>query len=278
MLVDFMIIGAQKCATGSLAAQLANHHEICFCKIKEPGYFSQETNWRVGLEAYHKLFTPEDGQICGEASTMYTFLPEIQQTYTRLYEYNPSVKLIYIMRQPVERVISNYAHRLARGHIKAPPQEVVFTQPELINRSRYGVQIRPYLDLFSHRQILLLIFEEYIANQQKTLLRIANFLNIDPRPFTNTESVHKHKSVGESYLKNDFVQWIVGTSSFKIIRNFIPASIRRSIKNQFSNRLQEPPYFSPEIKQTIWRFVEDDVCFVETLLGRQLDVWRQNYN
>src|SRR3990172_564869 len=106
MRVDFMVIGAQKCATSTLARQLAYHPDICFSKPKEPAYFNRTQNWQEGLEKYHQLYSPVEGRICGEASTMYSSLPEWQGTHSRLFAYNPELKLIYIMRLPVERVIS----------------------------------------------------------------------------------------------------------------------------------------------------------------------------
>jgi hypothetical protein len=139
MRIDFVIIGAQKCGTTSLAEQLAQHPQICFSRNKEPGYFHQTEEWQAGLAKYHALFTPRNGQLCGEASTFYTFFPEWRATHKRLYAYNPNLKLIYIMRKPVERVISHYAHDLVRHSVQEPPELAVFKNPAYINRSRYGV-------------------------------------------------------------------------------------------------------------------------------------------
>lgn len=178
MRVDFMLIGAQKCGTTSLAKQLAAHPQICFCKVKEPGYFNKISDWHSDLPAYHALYSPRSGQICGEASTMYTFLPEWQETHSRLFAYNSDLKLIYMMRNPIDRVISNYSHRLVRSTVKEPPEIAIVSDPTYINRSRYGLQIRPYRELFEEKNILLLIFEEYVSDQLNTLRRIASFLEI----------------------------------------------------------------------------------------------------
>ncbi|MEZ4620948.1 MAG: sulfotransferase domain-containing protein [Caldilineaceae bacterium] len=190
MLVDFMMIGAQKCGTTSLAAQLAQHPEICFCSIKEPGFFHQHADWQEQLSDYHALYLPGAGQICGEASTMYTFLPEWQETPQRLFEYNPNLKLIYIMRDPVARVLSNYTHDLVRSIVKEAPEIAIFKDPVYINRSRYAVQMRPYLELFDRNQILFLIFEDYVTNQACTLQKVAEFLGISVDPFGTVEKVH----------------------------------------------------------------------------------------
>lgn len=275
MRVDFMIIGAQKCGTTSLAAQLAEHPEICFCKKKEPGYFHRTQDWEAGLESYHKLFSPTHGQICGEASTMYTFLPEWQDTPLRLFEYNPELKLLYIMRNPVERVMSNYAHDLVRGHVKTPPEIAVFQDPAYINRSRYGVQIRPYLALFKRENILLLLFEEYVANQPATLKTIAEFLGVSASPVEDMDCVEKHRTVGEWYWKHSAIMNMVGSPAFEAARKYLPTPVREVVKRTFSNKLDGKPALPALARATLWRFLEDDVSTIEELLGRRLDVWHQ---
>lgn len=278
MLVNFMIIGAQKCGTTTLAEQLASHEQICFCAIKEPGYFHATPDWKAKLADYHQLYTPKAGQICGEASTMYTFLPEWLDTHVRLHAYNPDLKLIYIMRHPVERVISNYAHRLVRRTVKQAPEQAVFADINYINRSRYGVQIRPYLELFPRENVLLLIFEEYIANQAKTLQQIAEFLAIAPDGFhlNRAEPRVTHRSVGEHYW-GPMIQTVRDTPIVAQALTYLPQSLRTGVRQRFGTKLDQKPEFSPALRKTIWRFVEDDVSTIEGLLGRRLDCWRQGY-
>ena len=109
-----MLIGAQKSGTTALAQQLGGHPRICLSSEKEPASSTSSDDWRSGLDAYHALFAPAPGQLCLEASTMYTFLPEFGGTHDRIHDYNPDVKLLYVMRDPVERMLSNYAFRRVR--------------------------------------------------------------------------------------------------------------------------------------------------------------------
>lgn len=277
MLIDFMVIGAQKCGTSSLAKQLAVHPEICFCKIKEPGYFHKTDDWEAGLEEYHSLYAPAAGQICGESSTMYTFLPEWRGTHERLFAYNPELKLIYIMRQPVERVISNYAHRVVRRTVEGPPEVAIFANPTYINRTRYGVQLRPYLELFGRDKILPIIFEEYIADQTRTLGQIAEFLDISRDGFpTDHKEVVVHKTAGSWYLPPSLNK-LTYSDTIKTMMDYIPSPLRRAARRLIGKRIDEKPEFSPVLRETIWRLLEDDVGTVEGLLGRRLDVWRDGY-
>jgi len=276
MLVDFMIIGAQKCGTSSLAAQLAQHPGICFCSIKEPGYFDRTEHWQAGLEEYHRLYSPLEGQICGEASTMYTFLPERRDTHSRLLAYNANLKLIYMMRQPVERIISQYSHRLVRGRVKEDPEIAAFSDPSYVTRTRYGVQIRPYLELFGREKVLLLIFEEYTRDQLRTLEQLAVFLGVSPDGFRGVDLTPQHRSAGQWYLKDSY-RMIPRSSTFQAVASRVPSSLRRAARPYFSNRLEEKPKFSADLRKALWRFLEDDVRTIEELLGRRLDIWRRGY-
>jgi hypothetical protein len=278
MRVDFMIIGAQKCGTTSLAGQLAQHPQVCFCRNKEPGYFHQTEDWQAGLEQYHALYAPRPGQLCGEASTFYTFYPEWRSTHKRLYAYNPNLKLIYIMRQPVERVISHYAHDLVRHSVQGPPEATVFKDPAYVNRSRYAVQLRPYLELFGRGNVLLLLFEEYIRNQQLSLCEIADFLQLDPAGFDQTGDVHAHSSVGKEQIRYAWLRKLTTSSAFDLARTYLPPSIRRPIRRLLSDQLDEKPVFSSELKCELWRLLADDVVSVEQWLGRPLPIWRKGYD
>ncbi|HRW11287.1 MAG TPA: sulfotransferase domain-containing protein [Caldilineaceae bacterium] len=274
MLVDFMMIGAQKCGTTSLATQLAAHPEISFCRNKEPGYFNRVQDWRSGLDGYHALYEPQPGQLCGEASTMYTFLPEYEATHRRLYEYNSQLKLIYIMRDPIERMISHYSHNLVRGLVHDTPEIALANDPTYRDRSRYAMQIAPYLDLFGRDQILLLVFEEYIVDQAATLQTIARFLGISEKMDTASEETVVHKTVGEYYLKYTAIEEMVKSGFFQAVRPYIPEVLRKGVRRRLSNKLDDKPTFPAELQAQLQVDLAPDVAKIEELLGRPIVGWR----
>lgn len=274
MQVDFVIVGAQKSGTTSLASQLALHPQVAFSRTKEPGYFNEQTEWRAGLGEYHNLFSPEAGQLLGEASTMYTFYPESLDTHKRLHAYNPEMKIIYIMRHPVNRIVSHYAHNLVRGIEKNLPEVAVARDARYVNRSRYAAQIEPYIELFDRDQVLLLCFEDYIADNYGTLQQIAGFLEISEDGFASADTVEQHETIGRPYLKYQSVEKVAGSDAFQLIRKLVPASIRQPIRHRFfSNKLESKPEFSAELRNALWRLVEDDVDEIEILLGRPIGAW-----
>lgn len=273
MLVDFMVVGAQKCGTTSLATQLAAHPAICFCQEKEPGYFNRVQDWRSGIAGYHALYDPKPGQRCGEASTMYTFRPEYADTHRRLYEYNPQLKLIYIMRDPVERIISHYSHNLVRNLVNDTPEKAIAQDPTYLDRSRYAMQIAPYLELFGREQILLLLFEEYTANQPATLQTITEFLGIEQASGIAIEDTVVHKTVGEYYLKYGAIEEMVKSGLFQAVRPYIPEIFRKGIRRRLSNKLDDKPTFSPALQTELQLKLAEEVATIERLLARPITCW-----
>jgi hypothetical protein len=269
--VDFIIIGAQKSGTTSLAHHLSQHPQISFCKKKEPHYFSTTSDWKMYLSDYHSLFKPTDpGQLYGEASTSYTFIPEYQDTHSRLFSYNPNLKLIYLMRQPVDRIISHYGHNLLQGRTKKPPEIEVMKNPAYINRSRYKLQIKPYLELFGPQQISLLIFEEYIANPFEILQQAAQFLEIPAAGFTRIDSTPRNVYV--PLKKYPAARFLARTIFRKL-----PPSLRQATQKYLFNRLATKPRFPKSFAQTLWQTLEEDICYIEELLERPLMIWRDAY-
>lgn len=271
---NFMVIGAQKCGTTSLAKQLSEHPEICFSDEKEPGFFNSTADWMLRLEEYHSLYSPSPGQLCGEASTMYTFLPEFKETHMRLHEYNPNLKLIYMMRQPVERIISHYAHRVNHGHALALPEKAVLDDPSFIQRSRYGFQIQPYIQLFGRNKIHFILFEDYTSDPIEILMNVASFLGVSPEPFKEVDLSAKNQSEGRKYLGKEGRE--IRTSSFaKAAAPLVPESIRKAVKKYFVREMTKKPAFPAELRKTLWDALENDVQLVEQLMGRRLNEWRK---
>lgn len=102
MKVDFMIVGAQKCATTTLFGLLNRHPFIEGSSDKEPAFFAIHDNWARKLDQYHSLFKDNRPHVKHfEASTVYTFLPLRKiGIYNEVYAYNPNMKIIYIVRDP----------------------------------------------------------------------------------------------------------------------------------------------------------------------------------
>ena len=114
MLPTFIVIGAMKCGTNSLHRYLKLHPQICMSSTKEPNYFVEEKNYAEGIDWYQSLFK-DSTKALGECSTNYSKRPFFQGVAQRIQAVLPDVKLIYLLRDPVERIISHYRHNFAEG-------------------------------------------------------------------------------------------------------------------------------------------------------------------
>ena len=111
---NLFIIGAMKSGTTTLHEYLDSHPQIAMSRIKEPGFFVEELTLRQGEDWYLSLFEQDDRfRYRGESSTHYTKLPVFRGVAERLSRFNPEARLIYIMRNPIERLVSHYWHNIA---------------------------------------------------------------------------------------------------------------------------------------------------------------------
>ncbi len=272
--IDFIIIGAQKNGTTSLSNYLSKHPEVCFCLEKEPDYFSKDPDWRNHLHKYHKLFKPEPGQILGEGSTTYTMRPEFEETAKRIHAYNPQMKHIYITRDPIERIISNYAHRLVRKRTHKDLQTEIQNYESYTMRSKYYYQISPFIELFGKDRILLLLFEDLISRPQNTLVEIAHFLGIDTEPFLEKS---QYKPTNQSANRNVLSE--KGISGLfvpiKSMRRYIPESLIALSLRIIGNKLPEKPEFPLGLKQKLYLEIKEDIQKFEKLFGREITAWKK---
>ena len=150
MLPNFIIIGAEKSGTTTLAKILSDHHEIFMSIPKEPRFFSDH-NWDKGLKWYERLFDNAIGfKAIGEASVAYTWAPESVGTPQRIYDTLGEIKFIYIIRNPLERTISHYRHALFCNWMKKSTsiEDALKITPALIDCSKYFYQLEQYLKYF----------------------------------------------------------------------------------------------------------------------------------
>ncbi|MDP9402823.1 MAG: sulfotransferase domain-containing protein [Actinomycetota bacterium] len=273
MKTDFMVIGAQKSGTSSLSKQIGGHPEICFSDREEPQYFNAVDDWRARLDEYHRLFQAKPGQLCGEGSTTYTFFPEYRDTPQRLFEYNSELKFIYIMRHPVDRIASNYAWDLVRRMTDDHPDKAVLERPHYVNRSRYALQIRPFLELFGRDKLLLLVFEEYIRDPVASLKQVAEYLGVSPTPFQELDISPKHASVGVDY-RTKAGQALFNKKFVQKVAPYVPKGARALGTRPFKRRLHHKPEISNDVREALGRLLADDVRAVEGLMGRRIDLWR----
>src|SRR4051812_14286994 len=118
MLPNLIIIGAQKCGTTSLHKYLHCHPEVEMSKPKELDFFAEKSTkstWFKGSEWYKSCFPQSDAKIYGESSPSYTGYPIFKNVPARMHGLIPDAKLIYLVRDPIQRVVSAYIQQRSTG-------------------------------------------------------------------------------------------------------------------------------------------------------------------
>lgn len=180
-LPDFFVIGAMKCGTSTLQAQLATQPGMFMTTPKEPNFFSDDAIFARGLGWYQTLFeAAQPGELKGEASTHYTKLPDYPDTVSRLAAVVPSPRLVYVIRDPIERAISHYLHEWGRGAVGADMAAAFSKHREYVDYGRYPMQLAPWLKQFGREAVLLTSLERLKSDSAGELARIGSHIGAGP--------------------------------------------------------------------------------------------------
>ena len=184
-LPNFIIIGAAKSATTTLATVLPRHPDIFFCRHKEPKFFGRcyDKGWRW----YRKIFRPGRGYLLrGEASTMYASpLGSFRYTPELMHRYLPELKIIYIVRHPLDRLVSHWRHLKGR-HPKYTSFDRILSKRSaarrLVGCSLYFERIQQFRKFYPDQQIHCLTFEDLDADPGPVLAELLGFLGASVHP------------------------------------------------------------------------------------------------
>ena len=263
---DFFIIGAMKSATSTLHYQLELQPGVFMSTPKEPNFFSDDEVFAKGFDWYKGLFSEANpNDICGESSTHYTKLPTHPATCKRIAEYTQEAKFIYVMRHPVDRLISHYIHQWTQNVIITDINTAIDEFEELIAYSCYSKQLAPYFNKFGRDAVLPVFTESIRFNPQQQLEHVANFIGYVgdvewqfAAPSQNVSKERLRKFKGYNLLIESRIMTVLR-------QNLIPKSLRNKIKRYFSMR-DRPQLNASQLKR-ITNIFDEDLKQLGELLG-----------
>jgi hypothetical protein len=202
--VSFIVAGVQKGGTTALFDYLGDEPSLSLSREKEVHFFDDEAiDWaRPDYGAYHASFPPFDGRPRGEATPIYLYWP---RSLERIEAYNPAMKLIVMLRDPVERAWSHWKMEYARGAetkafawcIREGRQRLFQAEPwgvhrefSYVERGFYGEQMERLYGLFPREQVLVLKAEELRGEPGPVLGRVRAFLGLPEGPSPPPREVH----------------------------------------------------------------------------------------
>lgn len=193
--VSFVGIGAQKCATTWLHDILAQHPGVSLpTGHKEVDFFSQ--HYDFGFQWYERRFTGDPERLAGEISPSYLHSPGAPE---RVAQYNPDMRLILIVREPVARAISNHKHEVRIGHFTGDDlsfEAGLANNPSYVEQGRYAKHLRNWLKVFPRDNVLVLDFDAVIDDPAGVMQSVCRFLGLADLP----AGVDLHGKSNESYL------------------------------------------------------------------------------
>lgn len=196
--VDFLICGTQKGGTTALYKYLKKHNEIGIASKKEVHFFDNDKLFfrnKSFYPIYHSFFNfKENCKVFGEATPIYMFW---EQAPVRIWKYNPEMKLIIILRNPIERAYSHWNMKWQKNITKVPFLETVKSDNNprnaYINRGFYVEQIERIWNYFPKEQTLILKNESLRKTPKNTLNKIYEFLGVSLIDNIESRNVHSRR-------------------------------------------------------------------------------------
>lgn len=287
--VTFTCIGAGKAGTTWLWSALRGHPDVFLPEIKELHYFSREAfedpsirnpNFDKPISWYHRFFQPaQPDQLCGDFSPSYLFGSDAAE---RIAAYNAKMKIIVLLRDPVERTFSHYLFAQQRGLFKDLSFEAALEQlPFIADQSEYGRLLAPYFRLFPRQQICVLQFEQLKRDPAALLATVEEFLGIrqwsDPASMqpTNETGIPRYPGLNRFltrarvFMKKHRITYVQDLGHAIGLGH-----LTRFIRGQVSPYRSERPRLAPETEQRLRLRFHADMDRLEALTGLDCSAWR----
>jgi hypothetical protein len=272
-LPDFLIIGAMRSGTTTLARLLQAHPEVFVPPVKEIHYFDQ--NFDKPVDWYRQWFRDADGaRAAGEASATYMAEP---QAPARMAGVVPEARLVAILRDPVDRAYSHYWHERKLGREQLGFREALEAEPKrtatdevlprlrfaYLERSRYLPQLQAVCEHYPRESLHVLILEEFERDPKAQFLSVCRFLGVD-QSFVPAEVGRVFNRYAEP--RSARLMQAAGRIPWR--------PLRRAVDRVNVRRYGYPPMDDDLRRELTTRLAEDNRALAEWL-GRDLSVWER---
>lgn len=269
--VGFLGIGVQKCATSWLHGMLSQHPEIGTPDMKETDFFiaHHDRGWRW----YEGLFS--DGKAVGEFSPNYFTSVDATQ---RAHQYNPQMRLIAILRDPVARAMSNHLHEIRKGHISSTIsfEDAVLSNPAYIDQGHYARHLSRWIDRFGQDNCLVLLAEDIGKDPVAAFETVCDYLGVDRSVRPDGLGGRRHETVG---ARSDRLQGVLRSGGHALrhlgLGAVVPKlksapGIGHIVRHNRVDLRESIPEMTPQTRNDLREIFATDIAWVSTLLGRDL--------
>jgi hypothetical protein len=268
-----------KTGTTSLYEYMRGHPQIFMPATKEVNFFNPLRNWRLGVEWYEEQFrdASDDVLAIGEASTSYTKFPWVRDVPERVSSVLGDVRLIYLVRDPIERARSHYVHNLSTGKERRPIEKAFERDPMYLNISRYALQVDQYLEYFSRESLLIVESRDLLMDRRATLARIFGFLGVD-QGWTPPTIDQEFLRSSQKRMRSPLLRRIRQIPRIRTLAVYVPGPIKRA-KHTLTDELPTQELdlargvMSQDVEQWLREALVEDVRRLRPYLGDGFDGW-----
>jgi hypothetical protein len=291
----FICPGAQKAATTTLHKILSQHKSIYLPKCKETHFFDNDDEYRRGLQYYKgKYFnSADDEKIAGEVTPSYMYLEHVP---SRLSEaFGPRLKMVFLLRHPVERAYSQYWMHYSRGIESASFGEAVrrevrrrrrLEKKEIkklnrekkirnyVERGFYAKKIKVFREYFDEENMKFVIFEEFIDNIEEETKKIFSFLDIkeDSRIKYNISSNESKVPTSRWIEKLKRRKKVIKAAKLLVPNEWVRSKIKETVDRMNLSR-GKCKKINKKSYNYLLNIYKNDIEQLESMIGRKIGRW-----
>jgi hypothetical protein len=278
---NFLIIGAMKGGTTALYRYLQPHPEVFMPPVKALEFFVAESNWRRGAQWYRRQFAAASSNevAVGEASNAYTKFPRFAGVPERIAAQIPDVRMVYIVRDPIDRIRSHYQTRVWQGDERAPIERAVIEDRRYVDYSRYWSQLGRYLEWFPPERFLVITTELLRNERIGTLRRVYDFLDIDSTTIPDTverefyrSGDHPDRSLVPLKLRKALKRHVPSAKRAKELENRVFRALN-TVRGRRSAPPRPPIAMPAAVRDRLASMLQDDVRGLRAFVGTEIDGW-----
>ena len=277
---NFLVIGAMKGGTTALYRYLQPHPESS-CPPSRRWSSSCRSELETRPHWYRRQFAGAGSNeiAVGEASNAYTKYPQFMGVPERIAAQIPDVRMVYVVRDPIDRIRSHYQTRVWQGDERAPIDRAVVEDRRYVDYSRYWFQLQRYLPCFPPEQFLVITTERLRNARIETLHRVYDFLDIDSTMIPDNVEREFYRS-GDHPSSS-----LVPLKVRKALKRHLPAAKRaKELENRIFQVLNaargegsappRPPIAMPSaVRDRLASMLQEDVRSLRAFAGPEIDGW-----
>lgn len=268
---NFIIVGAMRSGTTSMARWLGEHPDVFMAPNKEVHYFDRKYDRGRSWYASHFANASVESAV-GEATPNYLYN---EAALERIAHDLPTASVIILLRDPITRAFSHYHHRLSRGEedlsfddaIEAEqerlmsPDESIRAHYSYVDRGRYLNQVKRVLQLFSREDVLIQLFENLRDHPASTFAATARFLNVDA---TIVPEIVGRKTNGYQHFRS---------LALRSVTQRLPPAAGRLVGRL--NRIDSDGYppMPARARARLAEIYAPERDELASIIGRELDMW-----